>query len=86
MATVFKRVQKVVMELLDVEESEVSLDASFADDLDADSLDLVELIMGLEKEFSNEDKALEIPDEDAEKILTVRDAVDYIKGMGIEDE
>ncbi len=86
MATVFERVQKVVMELFDVEKSEVTLDASFANNLKADSLDLVELITALEKEFSNEDKTLEIPDEDAERILTVQDAVDYIKSKGIGDK
>ncbi|MCJ7521009.1 MAG: acyl carrier protein [Dehalococcoidia bacterium] len=86
MATVFERVGKIVVEQLGVEESEVKPDASFVDDLNADSLDLVELVMSLEEEFSNESKRLEIPDEDAEKIKTVQDAVDYLKEQGVEDE
>lgn len=86
MATVFERVKKIVVEQLGVEESEVKPDASFVDDLNADSLDLVELVMSLEEEFSNESKRLEIPDEDAEKIKTMQDAVDYLKEQGVEDE
>ncbi|MEE9401360.1 MAG: acyl carrier protein [Dehalococcoidia bacterium] len=86
MATVLERIRKIVVEQLGVEESEVKPEASFVDDLNADSLDLVELVMSLEEEFSNESKRLEIPDEDAEKIKTVRDAVDYIKEQGVEDE
>ncbi|MDI6827122.1 MAG: acyl carrier protein [Armatimonadota bacterium] len=70
----FERVKKVVVEQLDVNEEEVTEDASFVDDLGADSLDVVELVMGLEEEFD-----LEIPDEDAEKIVTVADAVKYIE-------
>ena len=85
MATVFERVKRIVVEQLGVEESEVKPDASFVDDLNADSLDLVELVMSLEEEFSNEAKRLEIPDEDAEKIKTVQDAVDYLKEQGVED-
>ena len=86
MATVFERVRNIVVEQLGVEESEVKPDASFVDDLNADSLDLVELVMSLEEEFSNESKRLEIPDEDAEKIKTMQDAVDYLKEQGVEDE
>ncbi len=86
MATVFERVKKIVVEQLGVEESEVKPEASFVDDLNADSLDLVELVMSLEEEFSNEAKRLEIPDEDAEKIKTVQDSVDYLKEQGVEDE
>ena len=78
MATVSDRVKKIIVDQLGVEEEEVVLSASFVDDLNADSLDLVELIMALEEEFSDENKKLEIADEDAEKILTVKDAVDYI--------
>jgi acyl carrier protein len=70
----FDRVKKVVVEQLDVNEDEVTGEASFVDDLGADSLDVVELVMGLEEEFD-----LEIPDEDAEKITTVADAVKYIE-------
>ena len=85
MSTVFERVKKIVIDQLGVEESEVTLNASFVDDLNADSLDLVELIMTMEEEFSDQGKPLEIPDEDAEKIIRVQDAVEYIKERGIED-
>jgi len=70
-----EKVQKIVAEKLSVELDEVIAKASFVDDLGADSLDLVELIMAMEEEFD-----IEIPDEDAEKIQTVQDAIDYIKG------
>jgi acyl carrier protein len=74
MATVDERVKKIIAEQLGVEENEVTPEASFVEDLGADSLDTVELVMALEEEFS-----IEIPDEDAEKILTVGKALDYIK-------
>jgi len=86
MATVFERLRNVVMEQLGVEEEQVVPSASFVEDLNADSLDLVELIMSIEEEFSDANKKLEIPDEDAEKIKTVQDAVEYIKDREIEDE
>lgn len=86
MATVFERVRKIIVEQLGVEEDQVLPNASFVDDLNADSLDLVELIMSMEEEFSKDGKPLEISDEDAEKIVTVQDAVDYLKDLGIEDE
>ena len=70
----FERVKNVIVDQLSVDADEVTLEASFVDDLGADSLDVVELIMGLETEFD-----IEIPDEDAEKISTVDDAVEYIK-------
>lgn len=76
----------MIVEQLGVEESEVVSTASFVEDLGADSLDLVELIMSLEEEFSNPSRKVEIPDEDAEKIITVQDAVDYIKDQGVEDK
>ncbi len=85
MAAVFDRVRKIIVEQLGVEEREVVPTASFVDDLGADSLDLVELIMSIEEVFSTPSQKLEIPDEDAEKIVTVQDAVDYIKDLGIED-
>jgi len=85
MPTVFERIKKIVVEQLGVEEKEVVPSASFVDDLGADSLDLVELIMSLEEEFSNPDQKVEIPDEDAEKIATVQDAIDYIHDHGIKD-
>jgi len=86
LATVFERVKKIVVEQLGVEEAEVVPTASFVDDLNADSLDLVELIMSMEEEFSGGGKTVEITDEDAEKIITVQDAVDFIRDAGIEDE
>jgi acyl carrier protein len=67
------RLKKIVAEQLGVEESKIVPEARFSDDLNADSLDLVEMIMSLEEEFG-----VEIPDEDAEKILSVKDALDYI--------
>jgi acyl carrier protein len=67
------RVKKIVVEQLGVKEDEVTNDASFVDDLGADSLDTVELVMALEEEFETE-----IPDEDAEKITTIQQAIDYI--------
>jgi acyl carrier protein len=85
-ATVFERVRKIIVEQLGVDEEDVVPTASFVDDLNADSLDLVELIMSMEEEFSTGDRTVEISDEDAEKIVTVQDAVDYIKDHGIEDE
>jgi acyl carrier protein len=85
-ATVFERVRRIIVEQLGVEEDEVTPNASFVEDLNADSLDLVELIMSMEEEFSTPDRKIEISDEDAEKIVTVQDAVDYIKDHGIEDE
>ncbi|AWM79815.1 acyl carrier protein [Gammaproteobacteria bacterium ESL0073] len=73
MSTIEERVKKIVAEQLDVKEEEVTSNASFIEDLGADSLDNVELVMALEEEFE-----LEIPDEQAEKIGTVQDAVNYI--------
>ncbi|BAZ33097.1 acyl carrier protein [Cylindrospermum sp. NIES-4074] len=72
-ADIFDRVKEIVVEQLDVEEEKVVPNASFTNDLGADSLDIVELVMALEEEFD-----LEIPDEAAEKILTVQEVVDYI--------
>ncbi|MBL7165470.1 MAG: acyl carrier protein [Dehalococcoidales bacterium] len=86
MATILERVRKIVAEQLGVGESDALPSSSFVDDLGADSLDLVELVMSLEEEFSTTDKKVEIPDEDAEKILTVQNAVDYITDLGIKDE
>jgi len=71
---IFDKIKSIIVEQLGVEEDDVKMDASFVDDLGADSLDIVELIMALEEEFD-----LEIPDEDAEKIRTVGDAVKYIQ-------
>lgn len=85
MATVYDRLKKIIVDQLGVEEAEVNPGAKFADDLGADSLDLVELIMAIEENFSTPDKKVEIPDTDAEKILTVQDAIDYIKKIGVTD-
>ena len=71
---IFEKVKKIIVEQLGVAETSVTMEASFIDDLGADSLDIVELIMALEEEFD-----MEIPDEDAEKIVSVSDVVDYIK-------
>jgi acyl carrier protein len=73
-STISERVKKIVVEQLGVKEAEVSDQASFVDDLGADSLDTVELVMALEEEFD-----LEIPDEEAEKIRTIQQAIDYIR-------
>ena len=86
MTTTFERVRRLIVEQLGVDEDQVVPSASFVDDLNADSLDLVELIMSMEEEFSKDGRTLEISDEDAEKIVTVQDAVDYLKDLGIEDE
>jgi acyl carrier protein len=85
-ATVFERVRTIIVDQLGVDEEEVIITASFVDDLNADSLDLVELIMSLEEEFSSDVGELEISDEDAEKIATVQDAVDYLRDHGVEDD
>jgi len=68
-----------------VDDKEVVPSANFVDDLGADSLDLVELIMSFEEEFSNPSRKVEIPDEDAQKIITVQDVIDYLKDLGVED-
>ena len=72
------RVKNIVADKLGVEEAQVVSSASFMNDLDADSLDLVELIMAFEEEFSTDDSPVEISDEDAENILTVQDALDFL--------
>jgi len=77
MASVDERVKQITVEQLGVDEGEVTPTASFVDDLGADSLDTVELVMAFEEAFG-----IEIPDEDAEKIATVKDAVDYIQKHG----
>ena len=86
MATVFDRVKAIVVEQLGVDEKDVVPTASFVEDLGADSLDLVELIMSLEEEFSKSSQKIEIPDEDAEKLVTVQDVLTYLKDLGAEDE
>lgn len=71
---VFEKVKRIIVEQLGVAETSVEMEASFIDDLGADSLDIVELVMALEEEFD-----MEIPDSDAEKVVTVGDVVEYIK-------
>lgn len=71
---IFEKVKKIIVEQLGVAETSITMEASFLDDLGADSLDIVELIMAIEEEFD-----IEIPDNDAEKVVTVSDVVDYIK-------
>lgn len=81
MSTIEERVKKVVIDQLEINEGEATMEASFVDDLGADSLDTVELVMALEEEFDTE-----IPDEEAEKIRTIQQAVDYIKQHQAETE
>jgi acyl carrier protein len=77
--SVEERVKKIVVEQLGVEEAQVTKEASFVDDLGADSLDTVELVMALEEEFTSDEFKFEIPDEEAEKISTVGQAVEYVE-------
>ncbi|HJL66650.1 MAG: acyl carrier protein [Arenicellales bacterium] len=79
MSSVEERVRKIVVEQLGVDEEQVTIEASFVDDLGADSLDTVELVMALEEEFNTE-----IPDDEAEKIATVKQAVDYVTAHSAE--
>ena len=84
MASAFDKIKKLVVDQLGVDEKDVVPTASFVEDLGADSLDLVELIMSLEEAFSTPERKIEIPDEAAEKIVTIQDALDYMKEQGIE--
>jgi len=86
MATIFEKLKEIIVEQLGVDENDVTQGASFTEDLNADSLDLIELITAVEEEFSNPTNRLEIPDEDAENIKTVQDAIDYLRDHGIKDE
>jgi acyl carrier protein len=85
LATVLERVQTIVAERLGVEESAVVPNASFTEDLEADSLDLVDLILALQDEFSTDDNPIEISDEDAETLVKVEDALKYLKEHGVTD-
>jgi len=81
MEEITARLKEIVVDRLDVEEDQIKPEASFVEDLGADSLDIVELIMGIEEEFD-----IEIPDEDAEKLTNVGEAMNYVKGkLGVED-
>ncbi len=86
MATIFDRIKAIVVEQLGVDEKDVVPTATFVEDLGADSLDLVELIMSFEEKFSTDNHKIEIPDEAAEKIITIQDAIDYLKDQGVADK
>lgn len=84
-STIFERLKNVIVEQLGVDDSEVIPEASFTEDLNADPLDLVELIVAMEEEFGTAERKLEISDQDAERIATVQDAIDCLYDLGIED-
>jgi|TARA_B100001750_G_scaffold81_1_gene101 acyl carrier protein len=84
MASVLEKIQEITAEKLSVDIEDIKPESSFTEDLEADSLDVVELIMALEEEFSTDDNTIEISDEDAENIRTVQNAVDFITSKGIE--
>ncbi len=83
MSTILDRVRAITAEKLSVDEADITPESSFTEDLDADSLDVVELIMAFEEEFSTDDNAVEISDDDAESIETVQNAVDYLESKGV---
>ena len=85
MATIEERLYEIIAESLSVNIEDIKSDSSFIDDLDADSLDVVEMIMAMESEFSTDDNDLEISDEEAENIVTVADALAFLEGKGITD-
>lgn len=85
MANIFDRIKPIIADKLAVDEEEIELNKEFAKDLNADSLDLVELVMALEEEFSTDSNKIEIADEDAENILSVQNAVDYLREHGVDD-
>ena len=85
MATIFEKLKEIIVEQLGVDESDVTPEVSFTEDLNADSLDLIELITAVEEEFSTPTNRLEIPDEDAENMKTVQNAIDYLRDHGIKD-
>tara|TARA_B100001750_G_C15433293_1_gene559463 strand:+ start:986 stop:1240 length:255 start_codon:yes stop_codon:yes gene_type:complete len=83
MANIEERVTEIIVDKLAVDESQVSPGANYAEDLDADSLDLAELVMALEEEFSSDSNKLEISDDDAAKIKTVGDTIAFLESKGI---
>ena len=83
MATVFERVRDITADKLSVDADEITAESSFTEDLNADSLDVVELIMAIEEEFGSDEQPLEISDEDAENIRTVNDAITYLNERGV---
>ena len=86
MATTFERLKRIVMERLGVDEDQVVPAASFIRDLNADSIELIELTMSVEDEFSNSSHKIEIPDEELERLTTIQDVVNYLKGLGVSDD
>lgn len=86
MPTIFEKLKEIIVEQLGVDGSDVTPEVSFTEDLNADSLDLIELITAVEEEFSTPANKLEIPDEDAENMKTVQNAIDYLRDHGIKDE
>jgi len=85
MASVLDRVREITADKLSTNLEGIKPESSFTEDLEADSLDVVELIMAIEEKFGSDEEPLEISDEDAEKILTVNDAVNYLKENGVSD-
>ena len=85
MSTIYERVRTIVADKLGVDEADVKEDSSFVDNFNADSLDLVELIMAFEEEFSTADMQLEISDEEAGNLATINDAVTYLREHGVAD-
>ena len=85
MATIEERLREIIAESLSVNIEDIKSDSSFIDDLDADSLDVVEMIMAMESEFSTDDNDLEISDEEAESIITVADALSFLDKKGLTD-
>ena len=85
MSSIYERLKKVVTDRLGVEPEQVIPAASLTKDLGADSIEMVELVMSIEDEFSDLSRALQIPDEDMEKMATIQDTVDYLRGLGIKD-
>ena len=85
MATIYERVKTIVVDKLGVDEIDVDESSSFVENLSADSLDLVELIMAFEEEFSTDDSPVEISDDEASNIATIKDTVAYLKSRGLED-
>ncbi len=86
MPTIYERVKVLVADKLDIDEDAIVPSASFVEDLNADSLDLAELIMAFEEEFSTEENTIEISDEEAAEIVTLQNAIDYLKQHKVTDE
>ena len=86
MSTIYERVKTIVVDKLGVDEADVDESSSFVGNLNADSLDLVELIMAFEEEFSTDDSPVEISDDEASNIATIKDTVAYLKSQGLKDD